>query len=365
METKYYSLDKILKYDVPYRIIIGERSNGKTYSVKSRCIDKYKRREGKFMYLRRTHDQITRPKMQKLFEDINDYALDVLESDIQYANESGFYIDLGNGRETIGWCTSIEDCYKMKGIPFNEITTIFYDEFLEIGSRIEQEVTLFLHIISTIVRKRSDIEIFMVANTVTQYSPYFDLFGIDVKKIKQGEIYYIHHNAGAECAIERCASLNIINGVKSKNKYIGFDDNPTANMILFGEWEYNSVNTKSIDGIGWSCKRMLIPVYITALGDSYELSLYVSDNPILFVRKVNTQDGLVSVKIKYNLSYDNSVILTNKKEIVPTYGKLNKLVDKNVLNQCEIMKLCVQAKRVVFDSIATGSDFLSVFQPMM
>ena len=37
-EQKYYSLDNILKKNCVYNVIFGERSNGKTYSVLSRCI---------------------------------------------------------------------------------------------------------------------------------------------------------------------------------------------------------------------------------------------------------------------------------------------------------------------------------------
>ena len=32
-ENKYYSLDKILSKDCDYNLIIGERSNGKTYAL--------------------------------------------------------------------------------------------------------------------------------------------------------------------------------------------------------------------------------------------------------------------------------------------------------------------------------------------
>ena len=38
--TDWYHLDRILQYDVPNRMIIGMRSNGKTYSVKERIINR-------------------------------------------------------------------------------------------------------------------------------------------------------------------------------------------------------------------------------------------------------------------------------------------------------------------------------------
>lgn len=353
-------------------MIIGERSNGKTYSVKEHCLNKFISNNGKFMYLRRRKEHKTRKYMQKLFSDINDNYLDKLGL-IKYTNDFGFYVtddldDSPENRTTIGYCTSIEECYDMKGIPFNEITTIFFDEFLEYGSPIEDEIAKFLHIISTIVRKRDNVEVFMVANTVTKFSPYFDLFGIDIKKIKQGEIYYFKHANGVSGAIEYCASKNIIDGKKISNKYIGFDNNATADMILYGQWEYDIANTKRIDDITWNSNRKLLPIYITALGLVYEISLYEKGHPVAFIRKVNTQQGFVKKYIKYNLSYDNSVILRSEKGIVPIYKKINglvKMIDNDVYNLYNIFKLCLDCGRVIFDTIETGSDFTRVISKIL
>lgn len=360
-KQEWYRLDRIRRYDTPYKIIIGERSNGKTYSVKELVQNKYKNGEGKFLYIRRKHDQITRKYMVKLFEDISDLTMDMFDGRwVDYQTESGFFLtnDRRNGeRETIGFCSSVEDCYDLKGIPFNEITTIFFDEFLEYGSPLEDEIPKFLHLISTVVRKRENVEIYMIANTVTQFSKYFELFGIDPKKLKKGEIAYLKHKTGVSCAVEYCKSLNIIDGKKLTNKYVGFDNNATSDMILYGEWEYDVCNNKNIDGIGWESQRRLLPIYITALGQCYEMSVYLHKNPIAFVRKPNTQNGFVKEYIKYNLTYDDSLKLTNKNGCVPTYGKINKLVDNDTLKLFDIFKLCVDAKRIVFDTMETGSDF--------
>ena len=41
MKSKYYSLDRILKLNCLYNIIIGERSNGKTFAVQKYIIEQY------------------------------------------------------------------------------------------------------------------------------------------------------------------------------------------------------------------------------------------------------------------------------------------------------------------------------------
>ena len=362
----WYTLDRMNKYNSAYKIIVGERSNGKTYAIKKLCIDKFKNGLGKFMYLRRTHSKITRSKMNLDFNDIGNYALDELGEYISYSVENGFYYETETSRITIGYATSIEDCYNIKGIPFEDITTIFFDEFLEVGEYIDDEMTKFLNIISTIVRKRTNVEVYMVANLVKagKFSEYFDLFGIDIKKVIPGRIYYVKHSMGVDCAIERCTSSNIVKGIKQKNRYLGFDNNATANMILYGEWEYDHVNISNVDGIGWSCRRLLLPLYITALKEVYELSLYQSQNPIAFVRKVNTQNGMVSNKIDYNISVDCSLQLTNKKGIVPMYARVTQLLPQALINQINIIRLCIESKRIVFDTMDTGTDFLTVFKQL-
>lgn len=349
-------------------MIIGERGNGKTYSAKMYLINQYILKREKFAYVRRRADQIVRKDMKRLFADINDRCLedDVLGDYIKYTNELGFYIN-GEHDEplVLGYPFSVENSTYKKGIPWNDIKTIFFDEFLEYGNSVNDEIPQFLNLVSTIVRNRDDVNIIMCANTVTRMSPYFDLFGIDLKKLKQGQIYTFSHLNGVTGAIEWCASSNIKqDGTKVSNAYIGFDNNPTSNMILYGEWEYDKVNTFKIDGTGWESNRKLIPMYLTALGEVYEMSVYENKNPILFVRKINTQEGLVSKHIRYNLSFDNRLTLVNKNGIVPQYGAVSELMDEDILAWWTIVKRCIESKRVVYSKLQDGSDFMRIYMQL-
>lgn len=343
-------------------MIIGERSNGKTFSIKKLVQQKFYEGKGKFVYLRRREDQIARKEMKRLFEDQNELSFELFNDYIHYTNDFGFhYIDDKGSPVIMGFPFCVEKGARKKGVSWNEFTTIFFDEFIEYGNPIENEITNFLNIISTVVRKRDNVDIYMVANTVTRFSDYFALFGIDTKKLKQGHIFYGKHQNGVTYAIEYCSSSNIVNGVKQKSGYLGFDNNPTSNMILYGEWEYDLVNISNVDGIGWNTKRRLLPFYCTAIGDVYEISLYESNNPIVFIRKINTQNGEVRKDILYNLSYDNSVTLINKNGVVPVYAKFNRLIDNETLMYWEIAKLCIDTKRVVYDNISSGSDFMKIY----
>lgn len=349
-----------------YKLVIGERGNGKTYGAKMLLINQFILERTKFAYVRRRKDQVTRKDMKRLFADINDRLLDpeVLGDYIKYTVELGFYIDDYDGKPLIlGYPFSVEEATYKKGIPWNDIKYIFFDEFLEYGNPVMDEISQFMNLISTIVRKRDDVTIIMCANTVTKMSPYFDLFGIDLKKLKQGQIYTFVHQNGVTGAIEWCASSNISrDGKRLQDHYIGFDNNPTSNMILYGEWEYDLVNTLNIDGKGWEQRRRLLPLYVTAIGEVYELSLLEQRNPILFVRKINTQGGQVRRDILYNLSYDNSLVLVNKNGIVPMYGKVTPLMDENTQALWRIADNCIKSKRVVYDKIESGSDFMRIYK---
>lgn len=349
-----------MQYGTPYKMIIGERSNGKTYSVKERIIQRVKDEDIKFMYIRREHGHITRNKLKKLFEDISDKILDMFGDFITYTSEKSFI--LYEKQKTVGYASSVEDAFNLKGIPYDDVKIILFDEFLDYDY-MQDEIPKFLHLISTIVRDRQDVEIYMLANTVSKYSPYFNLFGIDPTKLRKGEIHYIKHKSGVSCAVEYCKSANITDGIKRTHKYLGFDNNESVNMILYGEWEYTQTNTKYIDDIGWSSDRELIPVYFTALEQVYELSVYTKGLPVLFVRKVNTQQGMVNKKIKYNLSYDNSIRLSHfGGDIVPITHKITSLLPENIVKYFSLVNLCIESSRVVFDNVANGSDFLSAYK---
>ena len=372
--AKWYSGNRIMRYKVPYRLIIGERSNGKTYFVKKLCFDHFMETGRKFVYVRKRKDSASRKEMKKLFCDLNDdYILDILHTTIRYTVDSGFFYERETEegdieRITIGYALSLEDYESKKGIPYNDVDIIFFDEFIEQRGDLADEWRMFINLVSTIRRKRDNVEIFLVANTVTRYSIYFEEFGIDIKKLKQGQIAYVKHENGVEVAIEYCRSLNRQSGKTITDRYFGFDNSPASKMIMYGEWDYDIVNTRSVDGIGWSAKRQLLPFYITALGEVYELSVFHDRNPVAFVRKINTQNGVVRQGIQFNLSYDNSIdLVTNsngKMQIVPTYGRVNALMPTGVIELWNLVMLCLESKRVVYDTLATGSDFSRIVKEL-
>ena len=66
MSKEYYSLEKILSEDSTYNIIIGQRSNGKTYSVIDECLNTFLEKGIPSVYVRRYDESITATNIFKL-----------------------------------------------------------------------------------------------------------------------------------------------------------------------------------------------------------------------------------------------------------------------------------------------------------
>lgn len=316
-----------------------------------------------FMYVRRRHRMITKRKMRKLFEDIEDMCLEYLNSYIYYNGQGEFYIEKNGERFTVGYCTCIEDAYVDKGIPFNKVEIVLFDEFIDY-EYMKDELPMFRHTIANIVRDEDTqgVKVIMLGNTVSKYCPYFEYFGFNINKIKQGEIAVIRAKNGGTAALEYTKSRVLEADGKKKSKYFGFDG-ANSDMILHGAWEYNSCNTKDVDGVSWNAKRKRINAYVTGLENVYEMSYTSGKNPIAFVRSPNTQNGIVSKDIKYNISFDNSLILLHHDgKIVPKYRKLSRYIDEKTLAEFELIHECLSCGRIVYQNEQICTEFEKAFE---
>lgn len=344
-----------------YYMVYGERKNGKTYSAKKyilNCVS-----EGRtFMYVRRTHQMITRRKVSKLFDDMQDVCIKMTGSKVTYNGQGEFQINADTEPITIGYCTSIEEAFLDKGIPFNSVKYILFDEFLDYWYR-EDEIEMFLHTVANIVRdeEHQDVKIIMLGNTVSMNCPYFDFFGINPKKIKRGVPYYFINERGGRIAVEYTKTKSVIEEGIRKSPYFGFG-NTESNMITSGEWETKSCETKDIDGIGWNSERKRLPIYVTAQGFCFEMS-YTKQGiyPIAFIRTPNIQKGRVSRDIKFNLTYDRTVICWNDTHTVPTFRRASKLFGGSLNVELALIKECLATGRVVYDNELTGTIFAKIF----
>lgn len=244
---KYYSSDKIDKTGAQYRLIIGERSNGKTYCILHKILKNYVEKGEQGAYIRRWDEDVRGRRGNAIFSAlVSDKWVSKLTKNrynsIYFYNRSWFLCKIEDGERSITDTTPF--CYAFslgamehdKSTSYPDVTTICFDEFLTRRVYLTDEFVLFMNCISTIVRQRHDVTIYMLANTVNKSSPYFKEMGLShIKDMKQGTIdTYSYGDSKLKVAVEYCSALNK-NGKKS-DVYFAFD-NPKLNMITSGVWE--------------------------------------------------------------------------------------------------------------------------------
>lgn len=245
--SKYYSLKKINKIDATYNVIFGERSNGKTYACLKQGLENYAKDGSQFVYLRRWSVDVKPKTMNQLFSAlITDGAFNDLFPEFEgiIFRTGRFYLvksynkegkPVYSDKDIIGFAMSLAETEHNKSISYPKVTTIIFDEFLTAGSNLPNEFVLFMNTISTVVRQRTNVKIYMLGNTVNKFSPYFREMGLtNIQKQKQGTIdVYKFGNTGLKVAVEYAENSKLL---KKNNYYFAFD-NPKLKMITGGAWE--------------------------------------------------------------------------------------------------------------------------------
>lgn len=248
-KVKYYSLDKILATNSDYHIIYGERSNGKTtavlaYGLKRHIQSGYVEQ---LAIIRRWQEDFKGKNGSQMFEGINalgwveDWTNGKYNNILYYAGR--WYLakfdeqcnKLKQAEEPFALAFSIasEEHYKSTSYPY--ITIILFDEFITRSYYLPDEFVKFQSLLSTIIRLRDDVKIFMCANTISRYCPYFNEMGLSkVKTQRKGTIdIYSYGDNTLHVAVE----FSDFDGrFKKSNKYFAFD-NPKLEMITNGSWE--------------------------------------------------------------------------------------------------------------------------------
>lgn len=246
MKSKYYSLKKILDTGSQYNVIIGERSNGKTYAVLYYMLEKWVKNGEQSAYLRRFEEDYKGKRGQQLYANhVNNNVVEKLTggewTGIYYYASKWFLCRYEDDKRIVQedpfcYAFSIAGMEHDKSSAYPKITTICYDEFLTRSFYIPDEFVIYMNVVSTIVRHRTNVKIFMLGNTVNKYCPYFAEMGLThVKNMNQGTIdIYQYGSSALKVAVEYCETNS--KNSKTNDLYFAFD-NPKLSMITGGQWE--------------------------------------------------------------------------------------------------------------------------------
>ena len=246
--NKFYSLNNILEYEATYNVIFGERSNGKTYAVLKEAIKQYFKDKGQLAIVRRWSEDIKPVKARSMFDALiangeverlsdGEYESIVFQNGkFFFCNFDSDHRPIYNDNDLFAHLFAIGGQEHYKSLSYPNVTNILFDEFLTKGATLPDEFTLFMNIVSTIVRQRDNVKVFMLGNTVNPYSPYFKEMGLtNVREMKQGsiDIYEYGETSELRVAVEYTKPNK---QSKKSDKYFAFD-NPKLRMITKGAWE--------------------------------------------------------------------------------------------------------------------------------
>lgn len=184
MMEKYYSGDRILNCQKPLNFIIGNRSAGKSFYWKRYCVRNFIENNKQFVYVRRFKSDLD-IVMNTWYDDISNVFKKRIK-EFKVENDT-IYID----GKVAGYCIAVTQFTKYKSVSMENVTTIFFDEFLPedgkyIGGKENpfKEVELVLNFYQSVARGynkqiRKDLRFIFVANAVTMVNPYFTYFNIN------------------------------------------------------------------------------------------------------------------------------------------------------------------------------------------
>lgn len=248
-KIKFYSLDNIKKKDADYNVIYGERSNGKTTAVLAEGVklfvdSGYKKQ---IAIIRRYEEDFRGKNGQQMLENI--VKLGWVEkwtkgeyNDIYYYSKRWFFCKYDeNGKKVaqmetpcaMGFAISSEEHYKSTSYP--DIDIILFDEFISRTGYLTDEFVKYQSLLSTIIRLRDNVKIYMCGNTINKFCPYFNEMGLsNIKNQLRGTIdVYTYGDSGLTVAVEYS---DFDTKAKKSNKYFAFN-NPKLKMITHGGWE--------------------------------------------------------------------------------------------------------------------------------
>lgn len=342
MSQKYYNINAIKKKNATYNLIIGERSNGKTYAVLKNAIQDYLKDGSQLAIIRRWKEDIGAKRASRMFAGLTEDGTITKMSDGEFTGiyyfSGKFYLctydekgkAVYNDQHVLGFAFALTDSEHDKSTSYPNVRNIIFDEFLTAKVYLVDEFVTFMNVVSTIVRRRLDVKIYMLGNTVNKFAPYFKEMGLDkVSTQRQGTIdLYTYGESDLTVAVEYCSRSQIESA--EANKYFAFN-NPKLAMITGGAWEiaiYPHLPIKYTD------KNVLLEYFIEWAGEVYQCNIIQVDDLIFTyihakTTPIKNPDNFIIYSLDYNpkLNYNRNLLrpLNKSQEKIAWFFKADKV----------------------------------------
>lgn len=221
---KYYSLDEIKNIkdlddcEPILRMIIGNRSAGKTTSMLIESLYNHKENGSQVVFLYRTQDEIA--SSGKMYEDVleiyPEYGKLVSNKSIVKGLISALILhDAEDNQSVLGYAVYFSNSDKIKKYSpmFKDVNLIVFDEFvLENNGYLRNEITKFESALRSICRGKGkqvrEVPVYMLANYVSLLNPYFIYFGIH-KRLRDNTKFLRGHGWVAQFTVNKDAQKAI------------------------------------------------------------------------------------------------------------------------------------------------------------
>lgn len=251
-KNRYVSRETLKRIDARYVVLLGQRSNGKSFAVKELVIKNALEKGEEFAYIRRNKEDCKQYMVEEYFSDIicdsdgvrhleewskGKYnAISVYQQGIYFAN-----ID-ENGKVTrgqqLGRMFGLSWATHYKSLSFPNITTAVYEEFIidTTGTFLQNEVKVFMNLISTIFRERKGT-VYLVGNTLSRINPFFKEFNLKgIPKQKENSVEFYHYKYKDERGKEHIERIAVYL-THSTNNNSGMFFGNSAKAITSTVWE--------------------------------------------------------------------------------------------------------------------------------
>lgn len=345
-------MHRILKTDANYYILLGERSNGKSYAVKHYCIEDAINNGNLFILLRRYTVESKNFMMESYFDDVDTFKLTNGEYNAITVYRGGIYLTVLTEENKavrgtkIGMVMSLSIANHYKSMSLLKYKNLIYEEFITDDLYLQNEPFELQNLVSTIAR-RNKIKVFLIGNTISRLCPYFtewSLVNIPRQKMGTIDIYNMETNQidndGSQVIVKIAVEMCENSGSNSK-MFFGSQ----SNQIVNGSWK-----SKEFPHIPYDYKEceVMYGINFVVYNMIYTSEILKKDEDIfIFTRPAN--------KIK-------------KERVIQPEFSLNMLVTDKLIPITQgdiIFQKLVKLNKLTFSDNLTGEEFHSGIMPLI
>lgn len=350
MAKTYYDITNLLTTNAEYLMLLGMRSNGKSYQVKKTILERAYKDEGKFVYLRRWKADLKQKFVTSYFDDMPVSKLTNRKfNEVRAINGFIYFVKVNKEgvielKKEVGRYCALNEYERYKSQVFSDYNSIVYEEFITDDMYLDDEPRLLQHFVSTVFRLNKG-NVFLIGNTISRVCPYFSEWCLDgVLKQKQGtiEIYHYHvqdnnnEESIIDIAVEYCANTN-----NENTMFFG----QTAKQIISGEWDVKEV------------PKLLRKQYEYDM--VYEILIkYQSFNFVLQLMVESKEGGIICFVYPYTKDRDIYRVISDEfsdKPNITNHLDTNRRPEKLIAN-------CIKLDKICYSDNLTGSDFKKVLE---